>query len=88
MKINQPDYDRLATLAKIVCAPEGGIDAFFRARREKWEGVRAPESINAIARWDIFHAACRIDKALLQHLYDYLNDNHIDTALKHITDTK
>lgn len=88
MKINQPDFDRLKLLVALVTAPEGGIDAFFRARQLKHRGTRTPASIDAIGRWDIFHACCRLDKTLLQHLYDYLNDGHIETAMKAITDTK
>ena len=34
-------------------------------------------------RWDVFHAA----KAYSGKLYNYLNDNHIDTALKSIIAT-
>ena len=89
LKINAPDLDRLRTLVLVVCAPYGGIDATFRIRGERYNtGSRPLSSINAMVRWDIFHAACKIDRALLQHLYDYLNDNHIESALKYITDTK
>jgi len=88
LKINQPDYDRLKTLVILVCSQEGGIAATVAARHAKDHGGRSLASINAILRWDIFHACCRYDKALLQHLYSYLNDGHIENALKHITDTK
>lgn len=88
MKINQPDFDRLKLLVALVTAPEGGVDAFFKGRQLKHLNTRPLASINAIARWDIFHACCRADKALMQHLYDYLNDGHIETAMKAITDTK
>lgn len=88
LKINQPDYDRLKTLVILVCSQEGGIDATIKARLAKDHQGRALSSILAILRWDIFHACCRYDKKLLQHLYDYLNDSHIESALKHITDTK
>ena len=88
LKINQPDYDRLKTLVLLVCSQEGGIDATIMARDAKDHGDRTLASINAILRWDIFHACCRYDKALLQHLYDYLNDSHIEAAMKRITDTK
>lgn len=87
MKINQPDYDRLKALVIIACSPYGGIDATFRVLGTKYEG-RPATNRSAMIRWDIFHTCCRLDKHLLQHLYDYLNDNHIDTAMRHITDTK
>ena len=35
-------------------------------------------------RWDIFNTVCDKTPGLLTRLYSYLNDNHIDTALKHI----
>ena len=31
--------------------------------------------------WDVFHM---VDDRFKNHLYDYLNDNHIETALKRI----
>lgn len=34
-------------------------------------------------RWDLFHAA-RLSRFASDELYRYLNDNHIDTALKSI----
>lgn len=88
LKINQPDLDRLRTLVLVVCAPYGGIDATFKLQGERYNTGRPQSSINALVRWDIFHAACRIDKALLSNLYSYLNDGHIENALKHITDTR
>ena len=88
LKINQPDYDRLKGLVILVCSQEGGIDATINARLAKDRGGRPVLSVLAILRWDIFHACCRYDKNLLQHLYDYLNDGHIESAMKHITNTK
>ena len=88
LKINEPDYARLKALVILVCSQEGGIDATITARLAKDHGGRPVSSVLAILRWDIFHACCRYDKALLQHLCDYLNDSHIESALKHITDTK
>ena len=88
LKINEPDYNRLKALVILVCSQEGGIDATINARLAKDHGSRSLSSILAILRWDIFHACCRYDKKLLQHLYDYLNDGHIESAMKHITNTK
>ena len=84
MKINQPDYDRLKALVELVCEPYGGVEAVIQFRKEQGL-VNNPV---AIARWDIFHACCKLDTDLLKHLYDYLNDGHIETAMKAITDTK
>ena len=41
-------------------------------------------------RWDLFHAADQVslpDGFITKVLYAYLNDTHIDTALRHITST-
>lgn len=37
-------------------------------------------------RWDLFHVASHIDPGLRKELYKYLNDNHIDTALRRIVE--
>lgn len=37
-----------------------------------------------LRRWEIFHRACDNTPRLLYDLYAYLNDNHIETALKRI----
>lgn len=43
------------------------------------------KDINTRFRWDMFHRAMKTDKFQLQdELYEYLNDDHIDTALKKI----
>lgn len=38
-------------------------------------------------RWDILYAA-KLSTWISDNLYSYLNDDHIDTALKKITSTK
>lgn len=79
LKINQPDYDRLKALVILVCntPPYQGIqEVQLRYRNAGLSDARC--------YWDIFHAACKHDKDLLNHLYDYLNDNHIAAALRHI----
>jgi hypothetical protein len=38
-------------------------------------------------RWDLYHSINR-SRSFKIELYTYLNDNHIDTALKRITGTK
>lgn len=35
-------------------------------------------------RWDIYHAVCRQHETLVNDLYSYLHDKHIDTALKSV----
>jgi len=38
-------------------------------------------------RWDLVYHA-KLTKWICDNLYSYLNDNHIDTALRRITNTK
>ncbi len=40
-------------------------------------------------RWDLFNAAKKYlpDHFVCDVLYEYMNDTHIDTALRHITST-
>lgn len=38
-------------------------------------------------RWDLYHA-CNPRGKLFKHFSNYLNDSHIDTALRKITGTK
>lgn len=35
-------------------------------------------------RWDVFTAACSQDQGLMARLYEYLKDDHIDSALKRL----
>ena len=41
-------------------------------------------------RWDVFWVANRLPafKELIREIYQYANDDHIDTALRKITNTK
>lgn len=41
------------------------------------------KDINKRLRWDIYYLAVKSNKTLQDELYMYLNDTHIDTALKH-----
>ena len=38
-------------------------------------------------RWDVLYYV-GLSSWLVEHVYPYANDEHIDTALRHITDTK
>jgi len=39
-------------------------------------------------RWDLYHAATIHNRELTHEIYQYLDDNNIDTALRSITNTK
>ncbi len=46
--------------------------------------TNTPTSFSVAQRWGLFHHVNRAPNFLFRHLYDYLNDNHIDTALRRI----
>ena len=43
-----------------------------------------PFSFPIMQRWNLFHFVNRAPSFPFRHLYDYLNDDHIDTALRKI----
>ena len=55
-------------------------------RRQIYKESRYPRAeltkdVNKRYRWDLLHAA---KLGSLSHLYEYLNDTHIDTALRNL----
>ena len=81
MKIKEPDYKQLANYMEAAIMHVGieGIKDHRAKRLGKDPDVRFA--------WDIWHVACRVDntacKWLCDTLYEYLNDSHITTAMKH-----
>lgn len=86
MKIRPEDYQQLRNAIQAVRAmyPEETVEA---AEKRGWTAKRW--------RWQLVHVAQRLH--LLPYftssddgfpLYSYLNDDHIDTALRRITGTK
>lgn len=81
MKIRQADYIRLETLLKT-----------FRQDYHIKPHADYPNMTQTRYVWDIFHAcmdSCQNarkveDYLFLRSLWDYLNDTHIETALKRI----
>lgn len=73
MKIYPGHFDRLsATCSEVMVAH------FIYPRQIKTERQR----------WVLFHLACERNRGLLDTLYEYLNDDHIDTALRKIVSGK
>lgn len=81
MKITKQDYDRLnALITKTVTDHEIHSLADY------------PGMSVLRYSWDIYHAVCDraqnennvSDYLFLRHLYDYLNDDHLTTALRAI----
>lgn len=78
MKMRHDDFEQLRSGIKAV------MDDYPESRGNYIKAGRTDRRW----RWDLFHAAC--DRKLVNSysLYCYLNDDHIDTALRSITDTK
>lgn len=74
MKIKQSDYLKLEDFINQTIKAYPGIKESYQERQLSSERLR----------WDLLHFS-RFDTNIL---YEYLNDNHIDTALRKITNTK
>lgn len=65
-----------------------GIDKIKAHKQDLPFMTPAPKNLNKRIRWDCFHATgIKIGDGIGQDglpLYAYLDDRHIDTALKHI----
>lgn len=72
MKMIQSDYRKLSKA--ILALP---IDSILRDCKE----LRYSEMAT---RWTLFHQANTPQEFPFRHLNDYLNDDHIDTALRKI----
>lgn len=68
MKITKQDYDNMKI--KIATVHTNDIQQLYKDKQFS----------DRRYRWDCFHAT----KCYTKELYDYLNDDHIDTALKNI----
>ena len=88
MKMKPEHQERLLTACKAACATMGrDIATVFQLYKEASMMPHSrvyQKNHEAICRWDIFHAAMKHDDTLLTDLYAYLNDNHIETALKKV----
>ena len=88
MKMKAEHQERLLAACKGACANMGrDIATVFQLYKEACAMPHSrvyQKNHVAICMWDIFHAACRMDKTLLDDLYTYLNDSHIETALKRV----
>ena len=85
MKITNDDYEYVKGLmSKLVHNFEGDRQAVLEYK----EGLKNDSRIKDLDkrfRWDIYRASySKYDKDLPAKLYKYLNDSHIDSALKSI----
>jgi len=80
MKITTADYDYLKSAMLEV---KDKIPAHIEFLKQP-ENLVKIKSFDTRLQWDWFHAAMRGRNSFLNKMYDYLNDEHIDTALKKI----
>ena len=77
MKIKQADYDKL----------KEALDGFIDNNLDKIKAHKAlklGKDIDMRFRWDLLNGSGFLNTCRL----DYLNDSHIDTALKHYVDNR
>jgi hypothetical protein len=80
MKIKQSDYDSLKReLAAIQLEKIVAHRAFLLSDK----CANKPKDLMMRLRWDALHSL-RMGNWMSENLYTYLNDEHIDTALKQI----
>ena len=82
MKITDQDYKHLTEL----------INQFLSGKQEQdIKKLYQEKNLSMIRyRWDLYHAAVDYNKNhdFVNSLYNYLDDNNIDSALRKITNTK
>lgn len=87
MKITKEDYAKL----------EGFIDKAIReigvTKVQEYRMLELGDDIEKRFRWDLFYASkCKLGDGVGMQgdidLYAYLNDTHIDTALKSVVDSR
>jgi len=85
MKMTKSDYGKLAEFLDFAVETIGKK----KLNAHKAKGLGKDKSKRF--RWDLWNAAYRLNKAALTWqcdcLYRYLNDTHIDTALKYYVKT-
>ena len=77
MKMSQKHYDQLKN--EIECLPRDKV----LTHRQNLAKDKRVKDLPKRFRWDLLHATMQ-GKWVCDVLYSYLNDTHIDTALKQI----
>lgn len=81
MKMKQDHYNQLASMIHQAIEESRGA---FVVQEYQNKGISMMRY-----RWDLYHVACSKDSyRLANELYQYCNDDNIDTALRNITNTK
>lgn len=77
MKITKDHYNRLKSLVESAMNANPGSKQTYQDKNLSMMRYR----------WDLYYTATLLDRPLTHELYQYLDDNNIDTALKAITQT-
>lgn len=88
MKIKKEHYEHMENAIKETIKKHGGM-AFLISQYETGQFVNAEKTkdLSKRFRWDLFHAA-GLTKYACDVLYNYMDDTHIDTALRAIVPHK
>jgi hypothetical protein len=81
MKITKEHYTHLHNTIQERIEKLGGVVIY--EYREKLKNDKRVKNLETRFNWDMFYA-CKLAGYACNYLYTYLNDNHIDTALKSI----
>jgi len=80
MKITPEHYEKLESEIKVILDNNPQFIVHYRENYQE---------NNTIIRWRLFYVVCDKDNSTLaRELWKYLNDDHIDTALRKITGLK
>ena len=79
MKMKQEHYNHILEQMKTA-------QPHIKSQREFIVAEGKAKNVEKRLRWDIFYV-CKLSNYACTELYTYLDDTHIDTALKHIMTT-
>ena len=82
MKITKEHYEKLKLLFTKHLKKHPNMAESYHSRPTSIKSTSKATDPNERLRWDLFWLTT--DPWTITHLYEYLNDNHIDTALRKI----
>ncbi len=81
MKIKPEHYNHMERMIHLTVTNIGHDK--LQAHKDSLKDDERVKDINKRFRWDICHAA-QLNQFMCEELYEYLNDDHIDTALRQV----
>lgn len=86
MKMTPEHFEHIRTAVRRILDDEYGKIVVNEYETGKFNRSDRVEDLNKRFRWDLFHAA-GLNRFACDVLYEYLDDTHIDTALRNIVPT-